>query len=804
MEYFARWDKNDPSIYQLLDEHLMGVAKLAKANASQLSFTATGELVGLLHDLGKYSDQFQSKRTNDIQVDHSTAGAQILFRSMLDLGTGPTQQAAAQLLALVVASHHSLVNCIELDGVDNFARRMEKSEIKCHTEQSLGRLPAGMDQLYRGLVPQALVEIGDFLKRVQRFDTASALIRKFKEGLLYRWVLSCLIDADHTNSADSVKSFLRAARQHGRYRAWPVLIKRLEAELVHFADKTASTPRGAAINAARRVVSDHCLAAATQERGIYCLAAATGLAKTLAGFRFALHHAEAHQLDRVFWFAPFNSITDQNADVIRRILEVHELFGTVVLEHHTNLTQEKNSWRSRLLSENWDAPVVCTSTAQFLNACFADSTRIIRRFHQLANSVLVFDEIQGLPLRCYHMFANVVNFLVECCGCSVVLCTATQPLLGEIDVDQQQRPRKPVNCFGAVRFAKEKDLVFREHGFPTHFQRVRIIDSRKAALWSREELANFALDLLREHGSCLVVVNTKKDAQTIFRLCHQVLPDATFHLSTNMCPAHRKHVLSLVKARLPNGPVLCVSTQLIEAGIDISFKSGARDYAGLDSIMQVEGRINRNGEWDSGCLHVINLWQSRSENIPVSIRLTRDAFYGTVGAPPARPVELRLARTHEENYWLRLFNSFCHRREGNGMLYLANIERGQHNLLEMLSTNPVGVVSKHYFQQCFKTAAELFRAIEDIQQGIVVPYGKEAEVIIEGLLAEEIQGKLLYQAQQYTIGVYPRNFEMLFRRAVIHPIGDTGIHYMDQTSYSMHYDADDHGCGLTIATDDDT
>ena len=253
-------------------------------------------------------------------------------------------------------------------------------------------------------------------------------IFQFQVGLFVRFLFSCLIDADRQDSADSEKPRNAQKRQNGLYQPWSILSKKIETAICEFGiPKTA-------VNKIRTEVSDQCLLASKKGKGIYTLTVPTGGGKTLASLRFALHHAEQHQLDRIVYIIPFTTIIDQNAEVVRDILETNDKEkGRIVLEHHSNIGSERQTWKEKLLTENWDAPVVYTTMVQFLEAFFGGGTRGARRMHQLARSVLVFDEIQTLPVRCVHMFCNAINFLVNQCGSSIILCTATQPLLGEVN-----------------------------------------------------------------------------------------------------------------------------------------------------------------------------------------------------------------------------------------------------------------------------------------------------------------------------------------------------------------------------------
>ena len=357
----------------------------------------------------------------------------------------------------------------------------------------------------------------------------------------------------------------------------------------------------------------------SRAKGIYSLTVPTGGGKTLASLRFALHHAQRYKMDRIIYVVPFTTIIDQNADIVRKILDGHdpnETRDVVVLEHHSDLTPEEQGWREKILTENWDAPIIYTTSVQFLGTLFGAGTRSARRMHQLANAVLIFDEIQALPIKCIHLFNNAINFLVQQCGSTAVLCTATQPLLDRVD---------PAKGAIAIPPPPDGELMPDVRGLFQDLRRVDIINRRKAGGWTYEEIAEHAAAEVRRVNNCLVIVNTKEAAQTLYQLSKERKAFAVHHLSTNMCPAHRKLVLAKVRKQLwKSERMLCISTQLIEAGVDVDFGSVVRFTAGLDSIAQAAGRCNRNGKSSEPAkVHIVN---PRDENLGMlaEIRIGRD------------------------------------------------------------------------------------------------------------------------------------------------------------------------------------
>ena len=816
---FAAHHRESDGCWQPLDDHLIGVATLAKNFAAKLGLAEVGELLGLLHDLGKYSQAFQSYLKSAIgvlnqdededwvdaaslkgKVDHSTAGAQMAWHALGDKGSAAL--AAAQIVALCVASHHSgLIDCIAADearfGEDGFSKRMNKPDAKTHLDEA--RRVADQDVLTRcteilgnpGLVGQLQSKLRGISQRNHSANGTLRQVTLQQFGLAVRLLFSCLIDADRIDTANFEHPRTSRFRPTGDYIGWPVLITRLEG---HLGAMAPARP----IDTLRRDISSHCQQAASRPGGIYTLTVPTGGGKTLASLRFALHHAQERQLDRVIYVIPFTSIIDQNAQVVRAILEPSSApqdQGRVVLEHHGSVTPEQQTWREKILCENWDAPVVYTTMVQFLESLFGAGTRGARRMHQLANAVVIFDEVQTLPISCVHLFNNAVNFIAEQCNSTVVLCTATQPLLHQVNVGR-----------GAVRLAARHEMMPDVHGLFEQLKRVEVLDRRKPGGWSHEEVAQLAGEEVQRAGSCLVIVNTKLAARRIFELASASLDaDALYHLSTDMCPAHRKQELAKVRRRLEDGrPILCVSTQLIEAGVDVDFGVVIRFLAGLDSIAQAAGRCNRNGRATQGIVHVVNPQEESLDRLPdISIGQEKaQRVLSDYAQDPARYQNNLLGPAALADYYRYYFFD----REPD-MSYTVPAQSIGHSdtLLELLSSNALsaGEHQTRYgtkpgipFQQAFMTAAKAFKAIDAPTQGIVVPHGEAGRELINdlcGAFAVEKEFDLLRAAQQYTVNVFPHVLRKLKEAAAVHEVKpDTRILCLASAYYSPRFGLSTH------------
>lgn len=805
--FIAHYRASDGT-WQSLTAHLNGVGDLAERHAGKIGMGSFGHLTGLLHDLGKFSAEFQTYLQSAVglldpdkdeewvdasslkgKVDHSTAGAQWAWQALRDKGAN--ERAVAQALALCVASHHSgLIDCIGASsgafGDNLFDKRMAKARDKTHLDEVQAHAPPELLQRCSALANDPAM-VSDMAARVAPIVKArphATHVVHQQLGLLLRFLFSCLIDADRIDTADFEDPGRARARPLGSYAGWPTLVHRLESRLSQWSPVHP-------IDQLRQQISDECRDAAQRAGpGIYTLTVPTGGGKTLASLRFALHVAAERKLDRVVYVIPFTSIIDQNAEVVRSILEPPDRpleQGRVVLEHHGSLTPERQSWREKILCENWDAPVVYTTMVQFLEALFGAGTRGARRMHQLANTVLVFDEVQTLPVHCVHLFNNAINFLAEQCNATVVLCTATQPLLHKVP-----------EARGAARLANRHELMADVQRLFEALKRVEVEYRPRPEGWTDAEVAELALEQVHARGSCLVVVNTKRSARRLYAHALPSLPaEALVHLSTNMCPVHRKQELDRVRQRLNDGlPILCVSTQLIEAGVDVSFNTVIRFLAGLDSIAQAAGRCNRHGLAEPGHVFVVNPKDESLGALP-DIKKGRECTLRVLDnlmKDPARYPSGLIGPEALTDYYRYYF----HDRQAE-MSYAVSAKAIGHDdsLLDLLSANEISVHQHRkqqktdpglFFRQAFMTAAREFKAIDAPTQGVIVPYGEAGKELINDLLAtfditKEID--LLRRAQQFTVNVFPNDWNKLKQQAgALTTLRDTEIHCLDPRYYS--------------------
>lgn len=806
-------------VEQPLIDHLTQTSRLAERFAAKVGLPNVGKIMGLLHDLGKASAEFQGYLRSkqglispdedgyvDAQrgeVDHSTAGAQLVFEKFVN--RGQNGRILAQFLALAIASHHSgLIDCLKPDGANEFERRIAKDDNRTHLAEARSKLPDIEKQLDEILMQPIEEHFYQTVFKAMTEACSSKDTRWFKRGLVARFLLSCLLDADRLDTADFENPGNENVRNYGKYIAWDTLIERLEAKYAEYTQKTAKMKAGRAleVNQLREQVAQACLDAAEKPKGIYQLTVPTGGGKTEASLRFALHHARTHGMDRVFYIVPYITIIDQNADKVRDILEKTDERGKVVLEHHSNFVPPDDTRRRHnLLAENWDAPIVLTTQVQFLEALFGSGTRDARRMHQLANSVVIFDEVQTIPIRITHMFTAALRFLTHDCGATVVLCTATQPPFDSTG-----------NPYRELSIPNDNHIIQNEPELFQRLKRVEVHDARKPGGLTNVEIADLAEHALQLKGSVLIVVNTRASAKALYEeIVARQLGAATYHLSTNMCPAHRMDVLeNHIKPKLKaKEPVICVSTQLIEAGVDIDFGAVIRALAGLDSIAQSAGRCNRHGEReDGGSAWVVNPQEENLDSLK-DIRVGRDHAQRVLDDFQEAPYAFGDDRIGLEAV-VKYFD-FYYRSQNDRMNYPveASSPVGRNDdLFSLLSLNDLStkaykaahqdVAPDVLLRQSFRTANGVFQVIDSATRGVIVPYKGGEQIITElcGAYGLEKQGGLLKRAQRYSVNLFDHQFRKLLMAGAIQEVQvGSEIYYLNEQYYSQQFGWSDEPVG---------
>ncbi len=759
MVFYAHSD-SDLKKWQRLLDHLRQVASRCATFLEPFGFFDAGYLLGLTHDFGKYTREYQrylqssggmlkfgddeflpNAKSQKGKIPHASAGARLIWDD------NNLQIPMKILLAYPVACHHSgSEDLYNLHGVDCFAGRMRSA-------------PA---------VPAAETEITEDIARILRaetfrkefYDNILRMLKdddahfEFRAGLLLRLFSSALVDADRLDAAGTP-----VTPSPCRWSAWGK----------QFEDAIERIKSASPIDAIRRRISLQCRAAAERPSGaVYRLAVPTGGGKTLSGLRFAIAHAEKHGLKRIFYVAPLLSILEQNADVFRKCFRERG----IVYECHSHLSPERGeSEEHRGVLENWDAPVVCTTFVQMLNSMFSGENRHIRRFHMLANTVILFDEVQNIPLRMLDIFAGALHFITRKMGATVVLVSATQPPF------QLKWPALP-------------DLAENMNALLPEMKRVNV--QVRDDIKTDEDAVRFFCRLAHENGSVLVVANTRKHVQQLFRLLENQ-DFSVFHLSTNMCPRHRKNVYIKIQDALdhPVKPVIVLSTSLIQAGVDLTFRSAVRYLCGLDSIVQTAGRCNRHKHGPPGDVYVLPNPPDVAPpaSITQEIRAARITLWKFAEQPEVYGNEF-LHPSLLEAYYRELY---AQSREE--MAYPIHVDNRSSNLLELLSVNKKSLEAfkqdtgrepdNRLLAGAYKTAGACFRAIEDFQEeSVIVPYrgGKALIKALKNASSPVLLNPLLKKAQQYSVNVSGHVLETLRTRGGIHEI-PCGVLCLDAVFY---------------------
>ena len=550
-KYYAHSRKGeDKSKWQLLKTHLDNTADLAEKFGADAGISELARAAALMHDLGKYSKAFQRRlEGSGRKVDHATAGARMVMEVF---NKTELEKWLATMLAYTIAAHHTAlpdygrVNYVDGDGT----------------------LLARLDP--------AKKKLEDFSAYKTEIDPASLVVKSrsvktsnqgFSLAFMTRLLYSALVDADFQET----ETFMQGEKPRGGHASIEELCGTFNAAMQKF-----DNPQGD-INKKRTETLKACMEKADSEQGFFTLSIPTGGGKTLASMAFALNHAVMHGLKRVIYVIPFTSIIEQNAAVFKEHLGEEN-----VLEHHSNFDWKKGNKpdtesaddetkdaldKLKLASENWDIPIVVTTNVQFFESLFANKSSRCRKLHNLAKSVIIFDEAQMLPREYLDPCMLAVKELVHNYGASAVFCTATQPALD-----------RRLQGVSFTELAPDPQALF------DFYKRVQVTNIGKTP---DADL----IERIKTHPQALCIVNTRRHAKGLF---DQLDSKGSFHLSTLMCPTHRKEVLSEVRKRLKSSqPCRVISTQVMEAGIDVDFPVGFRALAGLDSIIQAAGRVNR-------------------------------------------------------------------------------------------------------------------------------------------------------------------------------------------------------------------
>jgi CRISPR-associated endonuclease/helicase Cas3 len=689
----------------LLNTHLYGTAELASKFAQVFNSEKWGKILGIAHDTGKSTPNWQQYLIRKSgygeddahlegiprTVEHSTSSAKFAEEFF--------SKKIGRILSYCIAGHHA--------GLPDWFAEGQ------HGQSSLSYRLANTDTNGIAQDVKSAVESEKTVSPPRKFDSNNIDI-----SLWIRMLFSCLVDADFLDTEAYMEK--EKSEKRGGYLSMKELLFLFNNYMNSVTVNADKTP----VNKLRQSILSDCRSAAENDPGIYSLTVPTGGGKTLSSLAFALEHAVKHQMDRVIYVIPYTSIIEQNANVFKKALGDDQ-----VVEHHANLDEDESTSKSRLAAENWDAPVIVTTSVQFFESLFAAKTSRCRKLHNIANSVVVLDEAQLVPAEYLYPIIQAIELLKCHYRVTFVISTATQPAF-------ESRP--DFKNFKGLPIGSIREII---SDVPKLYRELRRVNVERPSDWQKKlSWEDVAKELIVE-PNVLCVVSDRKSCRELFSL----MPKGTYHLSALMCGQHRSNIIAEIKDKLANKknePIRVISTQLVEAGVDLDFPVVYRALAGLDSIAQAAGRCNREGKLKTGLGRVV------------------------VFIPPKKApcgILRKAAETTETMLKTENIDPLDHAKfeQFFGTLYWMVNSLDAKGIIDLLKPDS---------EDCgiqFRTAADKFKIIDDTQQRtILVPYDKGKEYI-EILKTKGPERWLLRKLQRYSVNIYTKDFACLLNKGWI-------------------------------------
>lgn len=754
-------------VIQSVHDHDLQTARYAAAVLPQV-FRRAGYYAGLIHDLGKCKLEFGlyiTGATPSAEVDHSS----IALAYILDKHHGskdPAEMLLSEVIAFAVGAHHGLFDC-DLDGepVNIFMKRYAKKTAihydeavdnffkECFTEKYL-------EQKWQ----EALKDFRVFFDKLRQLAlTAKPGDLDFLIGAAARMILSALMEGDSRDTAE----FMRG----GKYKPRRTGKKEWERRLKHIDKAVGKLPSTTVIDRSRAQISQKCRDfGIVKPPDIYRLNTPAGAGKTISGARYAAAHAKTYGKKRLIFSAPLLGIIDQNAPIIRNVIGGTE---RTVAECHSNVMRNGSDPEVTYELESWHSPVIVTTMFQVLMSFFGGRKSQVRRLQAFSNAVVVMDEVHTIPAKMLSMFNLMLIFLSEFCETTIVLCSATQPALEKAD---HPLPKMP------------EDIIPYDPALWAAFTRTDI--TAQPHEMSLKGVVTEAEKLLTTYDSILIVCNLKQEASDLYtemKKKHKYV----YHLSAAMCMDHRRRTLRRMTSAFGKGKVICVATQVIEAGIDISFDAGIRVLAGMDNVVQTAGRVNRNGlaAYPAPVEIIRMAGEQKSLYSLEDIRKAQDATLTLLNNFKYNPAIYSYSLVSDaaiDCFWKDLY-----RRNKGQQDYQTTFCMTP--LFELLSENkPCRKRTKDDFvmHQSFKLAADLFKVFDDNNQSVVVPYGGGKAIIRDlqsprAMTDKAFLIKKLRQARKYSVNVFDNQIKKLLALGVLKPVcNDMALILTDPAYYN--------------------
>lgn len=746
-------------------EHTEKTEFLCRNKGKRCGLSHVVSLCAIYHDMGKNKRKFDDYIRSDAKtrqkqkgsVAHASTGAKNFYdRYHESPGNGKLM---TEMISYAVAAHHGLFDCVNIEHEDMFSQKLDRVE---DYAEACRNAECGYLDSYKPdeIFAEANVEFSRQMEKIKNlFDKFKPVFldrysekakeklfvyKYFLQACLQRLMLSMLIDSDWEATSDFMDNVDTLSKQpqfntkdiftNAKINFETYMERKRKA-----AAEARMTGKEKTIFDARNTLQEECRQFAKRPAGIYCLPIPTGGGKTLASLAYALEYCSFHpETERIIYVSPYISITEQNAQVFREALGN----GRWILEHHSSVLRheetEAEDYRADGLSRfeiNWEEPFICTTFVQFMNTLFSDKRESVRRMHRLVNAVVIIDEVQSMPFRCIHTFNYMMNFLNAVCNTNIILCTATQPTLGD--------------ALCPVCYSEPKYMIRNANEWFRVFERVQISVPGAKEKYTFENLADEIAGQTAEYRSILAVLNTKSAVRKLYDMLKQ-RGIRVEYLTTNLCAEHRSERIKAIKAALEekSEPLAVISTNLIEAGVDISFECVYRSMAGLDSLAQTAGRCNRNGETDCGMVRLILLEGENSgnmEELQQSVRAAEEVLYEYGNCKRAGSL---LAPLWMDRYYENIYSMTADKMN-------FPIKGLDTNVMELLSRGFDLREKKNFMNQAYKTAGQAYKVIDDSSFGVIIPYGKGAELIEE---IQEASGEtevraIIRRAQRYTVNV---------------------------------------------------
>nr|WP_275975118.1 CRISPR-associated helicase Cas3' [Tetragenococcus halophilus] len=774
----AHYDKKTGSD-QSLDVHLFNVANKAAEAAKEIGQQDVAFLCGFYHDLGKVDEKFQDKIIHQRQthVDHSTAGAkylkekiqQVLKKQITDPRQNEYRGSFIETICYVIAAHHGVFDIPLKESADSLSTDILGKLYK--------RILHGLDETYH-YDTQVLNFASELEAELQRenqitleelilgaFDNYCLLWEKLKPqdksekdfytSLIVRLYLSLLKNADILDTINAYTNIVE-----------PMSSQKYDKLSAHYLDSIEQVYEGyqnptTKINKIRTSIAKESKRRGSKDSaGVYRLNLPTGAGKTKLSMRYGFHQMNDQGRHRFIYIAPYLSILEQNAAEVKDVIGPEGEEG--VLEHHSNVVDteikenvdgdERETTYKDYLIDTWDSPIVLSTMVQLFQTFFKVKSGNIRRFANLINSTIILDEVQSLPLEVTTLFNLTMNFLSQIMKVNVVLCTATQPVYDSSGIDHRIQ-------YGGLS-GEPADIVNLNDKQRQVFERTEVYKfNEDNEIASIEDVVDEVVE--HEDDSILIILNTKAAVKDLYDLIKDRDLRQCYHLSTNMCAKHRLDIIEKIKREIKEEPLICISTQLIEAGVDLDFDRVIRSYAGIDSIVQASGRCNREGGKDKGIVQLVDVDNSQ-ENLSY-LKSIKDKKKVTkqIIEDLSSPVDIE--QLNDEFFERYFVNS-----DKKDLDY--SLRQEEPTVYDLLSTNEMNNVQHAALKQSFKEAGIKMDLIQDNSKGVIVYYDEEGSQLIKRLIeaidqfeieyemdAVKTIKQLLKKLQPYTVNIRSSN-----------------------------------------------